>query len=112
MRINYVHIVIFILTSAFAKAQLSTRDYRRDSLQFKIYTRLYVNDQLRTDSVKVKKVFCDWCSDKQIAMLQEEALRQTTLEQYNPKYKKQGEHRLALYIRLSKEVFKEIDKLE
>lgn len=85
------------------------RDYRVDSLQFKMYTRLYVNPELGVDSIVVKRVFCDFCSERQLIALRKEAYRRTLYEQNNPKYKTPGEHRLALYIRLSKKDFKAID---
>ncbi len=86
------------------------RDYRKDSLQFKMYTRLYVNESLELDSVVVKKIFCDYCSEKQLEALREEAFHRSVYESRNPKYRKQGEHRLALYIRLSKLDFKALNE--
>ena len=70
---------------------------------------MYVNEQLRVDSITVKKIFCDFCSDAQMEVLENEALRQSKLERYNPKYKKQGEHRLALVVRFSKEDFRKLN---
>ncbi len=86
-----------------------SRDYRKDSLQFKMYTRLFVNEQLGVDSITVKKIFCDYCSEVQTEVLNNEAIRQTRIEQYNPKYKKPGEHRLALIVRFSKEDFRKLN---
>jgi len=95
---------------AFAKAQSTpSKDYRNDSLQFKMYTRLYVGEQLQLDSISVRKVFCDWCTDVQLDILKEEAMRQSLIERYDPRYKKPGEHRLALYVRFSKEDFKNLN---
>lgn len=109
MKTKYLHSILFLLVSAFVKAQLPVKDYRQDSLQFKMYTRLYINEQLKIDSVTVKKVFCDWCSEPQMDILHQEAMRQSMIERYNPKYRKSGEHRLALYVRFSKEDFKKLD---
>ncbi len=109
MKPNIFIVAVGLFFFAFAKAQLPTKDYRIDSLQFKMYTRLYLGDQLQVDSVVVRKVFCDYCSDRQMEVLKQEAIRQSTIEQYNPKYRKPGEHRLALYVRLSKEDFKNIN---
>ena len=85
-------------------------DYKKDSLQFKMYTRLYVSESLETDSIIVKKVFCDYCSDRQLKVLEKEAYRQSLLERNNPKYRQPGEHRLALYVRLSQRDFKAINE--
>ncbi|TVZ22708.1 hypothetical protein JM84_1618 [Dokdonia sp. Hel_I_63] len=109
MKHRYFIIVGLLLSFAFAKAQSSTKNYKIDSLQFKMYTRLFVNEQLQVDSVTVKKIFCDYCSESQMAVLREEAMRQSLVERYNPKYKKPGEHRLALYVRFSKRDFKNLN---
>ena len=85
------------------------KNFRDDSLQFKMYTRLYINEQLTVDSIAVKKIFCDYCSDIQTEVLTNEAIRQSKIEQYNPKYRKAGEHRLALIIRFSKEDFRKLN---
>ncbi len=112
MKGNIVFIVAFLCFFAFAKAQVSTQDYRIDSIQFKMYTRIYVGSQLQLDSVIVKKIFCDWCSESQLDILREEAMRQSMMERYNPKYKKPGQHRLALYVRFSKEDFKKLNSTD
>ena len=93
---------------AFAKAQ-THYDYRQDSLQFKMYTRLYIGEKLEVDSLTVKKIFCDFCSEGQMDVLQQEAMRQSMIERYNPKYRKPGEHRLALIVRFSREDFKNLN---
>lgn len=109
MKHKRIILVGILMLSAFVKAQTITKDYRKDSIQFKMYTRLFVNEQLKIDSVIVKKIFCDWCSDSQMDVLQQEAMRQSMIERYNPKYRKAGEHRLALYVRFSKEDFKNLN---
>ena len=101
-------IAIFMLTFAFAKGQSNSKDYKKDSLQFKMYTRLFLSERLQVDSVTVKKIFCDWCSDVQMDVLHQEAMRQSMIERHNPRYNKPGEHRLALYVRFSKADFKNL----
>lgn len=86
--------------------------YRKDSIQFKAYTRLYISKTLEIDSIRVKKIFCDICTDIQLVALRQVALHMTKAERYNPKYRKEGEHRLSLYIRLSKEKFKALNTIE
>jgi len=90
--------------------EAQARDYRKDSLQFKMYTRLFINEQLQLDSINIKKIFCDYCTETQMEVLHNEAMRQSRLERHNPKYKKAGEHRLALLVRFSKEDFKRLNK--
>lgn len=110
MKIKYV-IASFILFLFFLgqHIQAQSRDYRKDSLQFKMYTRLYINEQLGMDSIAIKKIFCDFCSQIQMEVLENEAIRQSKIERYNPKYRKPGEHRLALIVRFSKEDFKKLN---
>ena len=74
-----------------------------------MYTRLYVNENLQVDSLTVKKIFCDYCTDAQMDVLHQEAIRQSLIERYNPKYRRKGEHRLALVVRFSKEDFKNLN---
>lgn len=103
----YISLLIVFLTFGI-KAQTYT-DFRKDSLQFKMYTRLYIDEQLQIDSLTVKKIFCDFCSDRQMDVLHQEAIRQSMIERHNPKYRKPGEHRLALVVRFSKADFKKLN---
>ncbi|TVZ51098.1 hypothetical protein [Dokdonia sp. Hel_I_53] len=112
MKRKAILLLVFLCFCAFAKAQISTQDYRIDSLQFKMYTRIYVGPQLQVDSITVRKIFCDWCSESQIDILHQEAMRQSMIERYNPKYRKPGQHRLALYVRFSKEDFKNLNSTD
>jgi len=109
MRHKYIIIIGLLLNVAFAKAQFPTKNYKEDSLQFKMYTRLFIGEQFQVDSITVKKIFCDYCSDKQMDVLHEEAMRQSMIERHNPRYKKPGEHRIALYVRFSKKDFKNLN---
>jgi hypothetical protein len=110
MKINTnISVLIICLLAIGQLSRAQSKDYRKDSLQFKMYTRLYVNDQLGVDSIAVKKIFCDYCSKTQMEVLENEAIRQSKLERYNPKYKKPGEHRLALIVRFSKEDFRKLN---
>ncbi len=111
MKINQSILVLtgllFVVTHSWGQ-----RSYRQDSIQFKVYTRLYVGDDLATDSIRIKKIFCDFCSDRQLVALREAGLQMSNNERYNPKYRKPGEHRLALYIRLSKDKFKALNTIQ
>lgn len=87
------------LHTAFAQS------YKKDSLQLKVYTEItYKNSKAL--SVKLKKVFCDYCTPIQLESVGEEALRRADSEKYYPENKlKQGKKRLAIYIRISKKDF-------
>lgn len=111
MKIKYVILAIgFFLFFQMTSAKAQARDYRKDSVQFKMYTRLYINAQLGLDSISIRKIYCDYCTEKQMRVLRGEAIRQSHLERRNPRYNKKGEHRLALYVRFSKEDFKKLNQ--
>jgi len=111
MKIKYG--IAFILVLMIQQTTLiGQRSYREDSIQFKAYTRLYINKKLGIDSIRIKKIFCEFCTKKQFVALRQVALHMSKEERYNPKYRKPGEHRLALYIRLSKEKFKALNTIE
>lgn len=110
MNNKYAILVAFlILFFQSACIQAQSRDYRIDSLQFKMYTRLYVNERIQVDSIVVKKIFCNFCTQIQTDFLQNEAKRVSRLESRQPKYRHKGEHRLALIVRFSKEDFKRVN---
>ena len=79
--------------------------YKKDSLQIKVYTEITYRDY-KPVHIEVKKVFCDYCSENQIKLIGEEALRRTKDDQYNPKYVSANDKtRLALFIRVAKRDF-------
>jgi hypothetical protein len=57
----------FLMVCTFAKAQSG---WRKDSVQFKVFTRLYINELKMVDSVKVQKIECDYCIQNQILGLE------------------------------------------
>ncbi len=83
----------------------SQHSYRKDSLQIKVYSELYVNENVKIDSIKVKKIFCEFCTDNQLKAIKEESYYRTQDEFYNPKYHKEGKHIIAIYLRISKDDF-------
>ena len=83
--------------------------WRKDSLQFKVYTRIYFSKQEQIDSVKVQKIQCDYCSQKQVLALSEEALFRTRMDLNDPNLKRKGVHVQAHYIRISKKDFQSIN---
>lgn len=85
------------------------RSWRKDSLQFKVYTRIFFNEQKQIDSVKVQKITCEYCSQKQVLALSEEALLRTRMDINHPNFKKERVHIQAHFIRISKEDFKSIN---
>ena len=79
--------------------------FKKDSLQFKVYTIAIFKDS-RVKSIELDKVFCDYCSDEQTT-----ALGQTGLKLSNNLIKKpknrliNGKKRLTIIIRVKKEDF-------
>ncbi len=103
------HIVIlsfFLCLQTLVSAQTS---WRKDSLQFKVYTRVYYNTHEQVDSIVAQKSGCNYCSQKQILAIQNEALRRTKSDINNSLYKKKGVRQIAHYIRVSKKDFEKIN---
>lgn len=99
--IKYTLILVLFICCTLVSAQ----DYRKDSLQIKVYTEIAYNTGEPTD-ITLKKVFCDYCSKKQIDLLGEDAIRRTESEKYDPKNKlKDGKKKIAVYIRIAKTDF-------
>ena len=87
---------------------MQSQSYQEDSLQIKIYSTLIIEEDLTVD-VLVRKVFCEFCNEDQAFLLSEEAKRRTFLLKDSAEYmRKPGEHKMALYIRMSKEDFKNL----
>lgn len=84
--------------------------YQKDSLQIKVYTEIeYINNNVK--NIKVDTVFCDYCSSYQIKMLKEEALRRTYWARNDKGIRLvNGKYRHALYIRISKKDFLEMNE--
>ncbi len=89
---------------------ISAQSYKKDSLQIKAYTEINYKNNKAT-AIKLKKVFCDYCSTVQIESIGEEALRRADMEKYYPENKlENGKKRLAIYIRISKKDFASINE--
>jgi hypothetical protein len=96
-----------LITVSSAFAQIG---YQKDSLQIKVYTKIeYINRNVK--SIKVDTIFCDYCSSNQIKMLKEEAMRRTYLARNDKGIRLiNGIYRHALYIRISKKDFLEMNE--
>ena len=102
MNCKTFYIILFFVAFIF---QIKAQGYQKDSLQIKVYTEIaYTN--FKSDSVRVTKVFCDYCSNLQSEKIKEEAMRIA----YRVRYSKEnivpnGIKKLAMYIRVSKKDF-------
>lgn len=84
--------------------------YQRDSLQIKVYTEIEYRDGMVKD-IKVNKVFCDYCSEYQIERIKEEGIRRTYVTGQEEEIGiTNGKYKQALYIRISKKDFLEMNK--
>ncbi|WP_298761225.1 hypothetical protein [uncultured Psychroserpens sp.] len=103
---KYKYILTAIL--CFYSTLLSAQSYAKDSLQIKSYTLIeYRNNEVK--EIKLLKVLCDYCTDYQKQIIGEEAKRRTFLERLDPKNRlKEGQKKLAIYIRIAKKDFAEI----
>ncbi len=101
---NCKRFMIMLFLVSFAD-QARAQGYQKDSLQIKVYTKIeYVN--YRTKSIKVTRVFCNYCSELQTEKIKEEALRLAYLARNNKEYiLNNGTKKLAMYIRVSKKDF-------
>ena len=101
-------LIVFLLNSIAFNAQ----SYRKDSLQIKSYT-LIEYRQSEVKSVKLIKVYCDYCSEIQKEVVGIEAVRRAKLESYYPENRvKEGDKKLAIYIRIAKKDFAAIKEEE
>ena len=89
----------------FSIFSLYPQGYAKDSLQIKVYTEIeYKNSEAK--DIKLKKVFCDYCSDAQISKIGYAALLRAHDERYLPENMLvNGIKKLAIIIRISKEDF-------
>ncbi|WP_052825938.1 hypothetical protein [Neotamlana nanhaiensis] len=105
--------LIIALILSFGLYQMQAQvGYQKDSLQIKVYATIHYTDG-NAKSIKVKHVFCDYCSDYQKERVSEEAKRQTFLIR-NAKGVRMlnGIYRHAVYIRVSKEDFANLKEEE
>ena len=110
MKNTYKYTLIIVLFICSFKS--FTQDYRIDSLQIKAYTEIEYKAGEPTN-IKLKKVFCDYCSKTQLTLIGEDALRRADGEKYDPKNKLvDGKKKLAVYIRIAKTDFARIKEDE
>ena len=97
-------VFIFILGVYHVFAQ----NYKKDSLQFKIYTIASFKNSL-VKSIILDRVFCDYCSDSQLTALGQLGLKTSNKYVKKPEYRLiNGEKKLAIYIRIAKKDFAKI----
>ncbi len=105
-RLKYFHIIVILslaLLSAEVKAQ---QGYAEDSLQIKVYSEINYEGS-RPISIKVTKVFCDYCSPNQLKHIKRVAYDTAYNESNAPEnLMKSGKKKLAIYLRLPKDKFR------
>lgn len=101
-------IVLFLLLFSLGFYNVHAQSYRKDSLQFKIYTITTFKDS-KVKDVVLDKVFCDYCSNSQLIALGQLGLKQSNKLIKKPKNRMvNGKNRLAIYLRISKKDFANI----
>ena len=102
---NWKPLILIFFLIAFSNLAIAQRGYQKDSLQIKVYTEIeYVKYKYK--SIKVTKVFCDYCTDLQAKKIEEEAKRLAYMARNNREYiLENGIKKLAMYIRVSKKDF-------
>ncbi|WP_152973251.1 hypothetical protein [Lacinutrix mariniflava] len=103
MKNTHKYTLIFVLF--LCCTLVSAQGFKKDSLQIKAYTEIeYRNGEAL--NIKLKKVFCDYCSKNQLDLIGEDAIRRTDSEKNDPKNKlKDGKKKIAVYIRIAKTDF-------
>lgn len=82
--------------------------YQQDSLQIKVYT-VITYENSHPNIINVSKVFCDYCSKKQLQHIERRAWNMTYDARYAPENRiQEGERKLALFIRISKKDFSKL----
>jgi hypothetical protein len=101
-----------VLSFLISTMTVGAQSYRKDSLQFKSYVGIqYRSSEVK--SVKLIKVLCDYCTDLQKEALGIEVTRRARIESYDSEIKlKDGDEKLAIYIRISKKDFAAIKEKE
>lgn len=103
-----LQILITILCGVLASKGFSQSGYQKDSLQIKVYTEIEYLDRLVRD-IRVKKVFCEYCTNFQTEQIGKEAIRRTYMIRNDVDVRQvNGIYRHALYIRISKKDFSEL----
>lgn len=84
------------------------KGYAKDSLQIKAYVHLtYVEGRIK--EIKVKKVFCDYCSEKQLIYLKQNFWNTANSEKYNADVRLvKGVRKRILLTRISKQDFQNL----
>ncbi len=100
--INIKYKLFIILYSVGGLFMSYAQSYQKDSLQIKSYTDITFKDRI-VQSIKLKNVFCDYCTERQKELIGVEALRRSEYEITSPKNRlDNGIKRLAIYIRIAK----------
>ncbi|WP_415222435.1 hypothetical protein [Psychroserpens sp.] len=100
--------LVFLISSSFLGAQ----SYKKDSLQIKSYTLIEYRGSA-VKSVKLLRVICDYCTSIQKEVIGIEATRRAKIESFDGKNRlKEGDKKLAIYIRIAKKDFAAIKEDE
>ena len=104
--IRFLTFILFFLSSGFY--EVFAQPYTTDSLQFKVYTIASYKDSF-VKSIKLDRVFCDYCSDSQLKALGQLGLKSSNRFIKDPKNRLvNGQKRLAIYLRIAKKDFANI----
>ena len=109
---GFFHNILAIALCVVPITVSAQRGYQKDSLQFKVYTKMVITKDMSVDTIKVRKVFCDYCNVKQKKLLGLQAIEMSYNLREVPRFKKSGEHLIAVYIRLSKIDFENLNSIE
>lgn len=99
----------FIFISFVAVLQSQTVDFKKDSLQFKVYTTIDYK-AYTPKKIKILKIFCDYCNEAQLQFLKRQAWDQSYKLRKSKEYLiENGTSKLAVYFRVPKTYFRSLN---
>ena len=99
-------VTLIIALVCFCNISVSkAQSFRKDSLQIKVYTLAeFSNSELK--NIKLRKIFCDYCSEKQLNVIGELGLKKAKeVVKSSRKKVNNGTQKIAVYLRVSREDF-------
>ena len=89
-----------------------THDYKKDSLQIKVYSSIDYK-AYTPKKINIVKVFCDYCNEAQLQFIKRQAWDESYKLRKSKEYLlEQGTSKLAIYIRVPKTYFRSLNKNE
>jgi len=107
---KFITSVLFLFSLGVYDVFAQGYGYSKDSLQFKVYTFVTFKESYVKD-IKIHRVFCDYCSDSQLATLGQFAIKLSKKLAKKPENRViNGEKRFTIKFRIAKKDFANINR--